>query len=135
MAFCYILECSDGSYYVGSTKNLERRVWERNHSPSAAAYTRRRRPVSLVWAGEFESIGEAFTFEKQVQGWRRTKRQALIAGTSPRSRTSRADVGDPSSPGDRQGSVSRRALTALLNQRSDFDHDARADYERRTTGS
>ena len=77
MGWVYILECRDGSYYVGSTVDLERRVSEHNLG-LGAAYTRRRRPVKLVWARQFERIDEAYLFEKQVQGWNRRKRQALI---------------------------------------------------------
>jgi putative endonuclease len=80
MAWTYILECADGSYYVGSTVDLEARLWQHNHSPDGPIYTRRRRPVRLVWSGEFETAAEAFAFEKQVQGWRRAKREALIRG-------------------------------------------------------
>jgi len=76
----YILECADGSYYVGSTTDIDARVWEHNHTPYGAAYTRKRRPVTLAWAGEFETAAEAFAFEKQVQGWSRRKREALIDG-------------------------------------------------------
>ncbi|MGN6574321.1 MAG: GIY-YIG nuclease family protein [Nocardioides sp.] len=79
MAWTYIVRCIDGSYYVGSTIDLERRLSEHNLG-SGAAYTRRRRPVVLVWSAEFERIDEAFAFEKQVQGWSRRKREALIAG-------------------------------------------------------
>ena len=79
MAWMYILECSDGSYYVGSTKNLERRLWEHNEG-LGAKYTARRRPVELVYAAEFASIAEAYEREKQVQGWGRAKREALICG-------------------------------------------------------
>jgi putative endonuclease len=78
MAYTYILRCSDGSYYVGSTTHLELRVWQHNSPDQGAAYTRRRRPVVLVWAAEFDSIVEAFAFEKKVQGWSRVKREALI---------------------------------------------------------
>ncbi|RYB93931.1 GIY-YIG nuclease family protein [Nocardioides oleivorans] len=79
MPWTYILECSDGSFYVGSTRNLDRRVWE--HAEGLGAeYTKRRRPVRLAWAGEFERVADAFAFEKQVQGWRRDKRLALIEG-------------------------------------------------------
>lgn len=77
MPYAYIVECSDGSFYVGSTKNLERRLFEHNEGVGAA-YTRRRRPVRLVWAGEFARIDEAFAMEKRIQGWSRAKRQALI---------------------------------------------------------
>ena len=80
MPWTYIVECADGSYYVGSTFNLERRVWEHNNDPAGAAYTRRRRPVHLVWAAEYDSVKDAFAFEKQVQGWSRRKREALIRG-------------------------------------------------------
>lgn len=75
----YILECSDGSYYVGSTIDLGRRLEE--HSLGlGAAYTRVRRPVHLVYAEDFERIVDAYAFEKRVQGWSRAKRQALIDG-------------------------------------------------------
>ena len=77
MAWMYILECADGSYYVGSTDDLERRIWEHNEG-IGAKYTARRRPVKLVYAAEFASIAEAYEREKQVQGWGRAKREALI---------------------------------------------------------
>jgi putative endonuclease len=79
MAWMYILECADGSYYVGSTTDLERRVWEHNEG-LGAKYTARRRPVKLVYAAEFATIAEAYEREKQVQGWGRAKREALIRG-------------------------------------------------------
>ena len=79
MSWTYIVRCADDSYYVGSTVDLERRLSEHNLG-LGAAYTRKRRPVVLVWSGEFERVEEAFAFEKQVQGWGRRKREALIAG-------------------------------------------------------
>ena len=79
MAWMYILECADGSYYVGSTVNLDARLWQHNEG-LGAAYTRRRRPVKLVCALDFARIDEAFAFEKMVQGWSRKKRIALIEG-------------------------------------------------------
>jgi len=78
--YVYLVECSDGSYYVGSTRNVERRVSEHNHAPVAAEYTRRRRPVVLVWSAECEHVGHAYALEKQIQGWSRAKRRALIEG-------------------------------------------------------
>ncbi|MDR6559447.1 putative endonuclease [Arthrobacter pascens] len=78
MPYVYMLRCSDKSYYVGSTVNLEWRLAQ--HHSGDAAYTRRRRPVELVWAEEFERIDDAFFREKQVQGWSRAKREALIKG-------------------------------------------------------
>jgi predicted GIY-YIG superfamily endonuclease len=79
MAFVYILECADGSWYVGSTIDLERRVAQHQHG-EGSAYTRRRLPVRLVFSREFARIDDAFALEKQVQGWGRAKRRALIEG-------------------------------------------------------
>ena len=75
----YILECADGSYYVGSTVDLPARL-EEHQAGLGAAYTRRRRPVRLVYAEEFGRVVDAFAFEKRVQGWSRRKREALIQG-------------------------------------------------------
>jgi putative endonuclease len=79
MPWTYILECADGSFYVGSTRDLEQRV-EQHNTGDGAAYTRWRRPVRLAWAAEFERIDEAYAFEKRVQNWSRAKRIALIEG-------------------------------------------------------
>ncbi|HEY2642454.1 MAG TPA: GIY-YIG nuclease family protein [Galbitalea sp.] len=78
MAWTYILKCSDDSYYVGSCRNLEHRVWQ--HSTGLGSkYTSKRIPVVLVFAHEFDNVGEAYAFEKQIQGWSRAKREALMA--------------------------------------------------------
>ncbi|MFS3128790.1 GIY-YIG nuclease family protein [Nocardioides sp. Bht2] len=77
--YCYILECTDGSYYVGSTVDLERRISE-HQLGLGAAYTRRRRPVRLVWYESFSRIDAAYAREKQIQNWGRAKRKALIEG-------------------------------------------------------
>jgi len=77
MAWVYILECSDGSYYTGSTVDLPRRIWEHNEGVGAN-FTRKRRPVELVFAEDSESIETAFQREKQIQGWSRAKKRALI---------------------------------------------------------
>ena len=80
MPYAYLLRCADGSYYAGSTRDLQRRLWQHNHSLEGAAYTRRRRPVLLVWSAEFEHVGEAYAWEKRIQGWSWAKREALIRG-------------------------------------------------------
>ena len=79
MPYMYILECADGSFYVGSTWDIERRLWQHN-AGEGAAYTRRRRPVKLVYLEEGPRIDDAYAREKQVQGWSRAKRLALIEG-------------------------------------------------------
>lgn len=73
----YILECSDGSYYTGSTNNLELRI-SQHQNGEGANYTKKRLPVKLVYFEEFERIDDAFYREKQVQGWSRKKKAALI---------------------------------------------------------
>ena len=76
-AFMYILKCNDDSYYVGSTTDLTRRVEQHNHG-EGAEYTKKRLLVELVYFEECRNIKDAFLREKQVQGWRRKKREALI---------------------------------------------------------
>ena len=75
----YILECADGSYYTGSTKNLELRLAQ-HQAGEGANHTKKRLPVELVYFEEFKRIDEAFYREKQVQGWSRKKKEALIKG-------------------------------------------------------
>jgi putative endonuclease len=79
----YILRCSDGSYYVGTTRgSLERRMAE--HDTGAFdGYTAHRRPVRLVFQQTFERIEEAIAAERQIKGWRRQKKEALIRGDYP----------------------------------------------------
>ncbi len=77
MAWMYILKCSDGSLYVGSTTELEIRIYQ-HQTGDGSAYTAKRLPVELVYAEEHEHIGAAFAREKQVQNWSRPKRLALI---------------------------------------------------------
>ncbi len=81
MPHAYILECADGSLYVGSTWDLGRRLWEHTEG-LGSTYTRlrRRRPVTIVWSAYFDRIEDAYLFEKRVQGWSRRKRLALIDG-------------------------------------------------------
>ncbi|WP_457203894.1 GIY-YIG nuclease family protein [Nocardioides sp. HB32] len=76
-AYTYMLRCSDGSLYVGSTYNLGLRLHQ-HQTGEGSVYTRRRLPVELVWHEEHEHIGDAFAREKQIQNWGRSKRLALI---------------------------------------------------------
>ncbi len=79
MAWVYILSCADGSYYTGSTFDLQRRLWQHNEG-LGANFTRTRRPVTLAFAAETDSVAVAFAWEKQIQGWSRAKKLALIEG-------------------------------------------------------
>lgn len=76
-AYMYILKCNDNSYYVGSTIDLTRRV-EQHKNGEGSEYTKHRLPVELVYFEECMNIKDAFLREKQVQGWNRKKREALI---------------------------------------------------------
>jgi len=79
MAWMYILECADGSYYVGSTKDIDQRMAQ-HLSGLGSRYTAGRLPVKLVYAEEYERVVDAYSREKQVQNWSRAKRVALING-------------------------------------------------------
>ena len=79
-ASVYILLCADGSYYTGLTrKDVETRVSEHNLGINAD-YTSRRRPVKLVWSAHFERLTDANAMERQIKGWSRVKKEALIRG-------------------------------------------------------
>ncbi|GAB4375126.1 MAG: GIY-YIG nuclease family protein [Kiloniellaceae bacterium] len=79
-AFVYMLRCSDDCYYVGSTcKSLEERVAEHN-AGALGGYTASRRPIYLVWSQEFQHLTDAIAAERQVKGWSRAKKEALIRG-------------------------------------------------------
>ncbi len=79
-AFVYILKCADGSYYVGSTRGtIENRVNEHN-AGLYGGYTKSRRPVRLVFLETFDRITDAIAAERQLKGWRRAKKEALIRG-------------------------------------------------------
>ena len=77
--YMYIIECADGSYYTGSTTNLELRLAQ-HQAGEGANHTKKRLPVMLVYYEEYQRIDEAFYREKQVQGWSRKKKEALIHG-------------------------------------------------------
>jgi predicted GIY-YIG superfamily endonuclease len=79
-AWLYILRCSDGSYYVGSTRvTLDERLGQ-HQLGLVDGYTARRRPVELLFSEWFQRITDAIAAERQVKGWRRAKKEALIAG-------------------------------------------------------
>ena len=75
--YMYILECADGSYYTGSTIDIERRLCEHQNGVGAK-HTKNRLPVKLIYFEEFERIENAFYREKQIQGWSRKKKESLI---------------------------------------------------------
>ena len=77
----YILECSDGSYYTGSTNDINNRLWQHQQGVESSSYTYTRRPVKLVWTSEeTQHYYDALRWERQIKGWSRAKKQALIRG-------------------------------------------------------
>jgi len=77
IGYVYILECRHKSFYTGVTNNVERRLaW---HSESKApSYVSKRKPFKLVWSSDVLDIQDAIVLEKQIKGWRREKKIALI---------------------------------------------------------
>jgi putative endonuclease len=76
----YILLCSDNSYYTGITNDIERRFGEHETGFNTSCYTYKRRPIKLVFNEFFTDVNQAIAFEKQVKGWRRAKKEAIING-------------------------------------------------------
>ena len=79
MGYVYILRCSDGTLYVGSTRDLAKRL-DQHQAGMGSEYTKRRLPVELIWSGDFARIDDAFAWEKRLQGWSHAKRLAFIDG-------------------------------------------------------
>jgi putative endonuclease len=77
--YVYIVQCSDNSYYTGVTNDVERRLIEHNNDRDTKAYTYRKRPVKLVWFENYNDINQAIEKEKQIKGWSRKKKEALIS--------------------------------------------------------
>ncbi|MGO4221472.1 GIY-YIG nuclease family protein [Lysobacter sp. TAF61] len=79
MFWMYMLRCADGSFYLGHTDDIERRL-DQHHAGQHPCYTRDRRPVELVFSQEFPTREEALVAERQIKGWSRAKKQALTEG-------------------------------------------------------
>jgi putative endonuclease len=80
-AFVYMLRCADGSFYVGSAtgEDLTPRIAQ-HRAGTFGGYTSMRRPVELVWSEYFDRITDAIAAERQIKGWSRAKKIALIDG-------------------------------------------------------
>ena len=80
-AFVYMLRCADGSFYVGSAtrEDLTLRIAQ-HQTGTFPGYTALRRPVELVWSQHFDRITDAIAVERQIKGWSRAKKQALMRG-------------------------------------------------------
>jgi putative endonuclease len=77
--YVYLLQCSDGSLYCGSTENLKNRLKEHN-AGEAAVWTKMRKPVRLVYFETHDSLLTARRREKQIKGWTIVKKMNLVTG-------------------------------------------------------
>lgn len=75
----YILQCADGSYYTGHTDDIEKRISE-HESGQMGGYTATRLPVRLIYTQEFQARDQALACERQIKGWSRKKKEAMIRG-------------------------------------------------------
>jgi putative endonuclease len=77
--YVYMVRCADGSYYVGSAtgEDLAPRI-DQHNAGVYPGYTFARRPVVLVWSERFERITDGIAVERQIKGWGRLKKEALI---------------------------------------------------------
>ncbi len=76
--YIYILLCSDNSYYIGVTNNLEERVLQHQNGFYSGSYTFKKRPLNLVYFEEFIDVKQAIEREKQLKKWSRVKKEALV---------------------------------------------------------
>lgn len=74
---CYLLKCADGTYYVGHTDDMDKRFAE-HQAGAFRGYTYNRRPVELMWNEMFQTRDDAKLAEKQIKGWSRAKKEALV---------------------------------------------------------
>ena len=79
--FVYILECADTSLYVGSTNDLEKRLYQHNNAKSGAHYTKIRRPVVLQYSEQVSTYAEARAREAEIKRLKRSEKLELINGT------------------------------------------------------
>ena len=80
-AYTYILKCSNNTYYTGSTIDLQKRLTQHQQG-LGANYTKKHLPVELVYFENHLDIKQAFQREKQIQGWSKKKKEALINGNT-----------------------------------------------------
>jgi putative endonuclease len=76
----YILRCSDGSYYTGHTDNLDNRITQHHVGTIMSCYTFDKRPLQLVFSQDFQTREEALASERQIKGWSRKKKEAMMQG-------------------------------------------------------
>jgi len=77
--YVYIVECSDNTFYTGSTGNIEKRIQEHNSGKAGAKYTRSRRPVKLIYVESCSTPSMALKREVEIKRLSRSQKVVLIA--------------------------------------------------------
>jgi putative endonuclease len=80
--YVYIFECSDGTYYTGSTNDLERRIKEHQSQSRGARYTRWKKTGKVAWKKEYRYFKKAFLMEKRIKRLTRIQKEVLVGGRS-----------------------------------------------------
>ena len=124
--FVYLLRCADGSFYCGQTDDIHARLGQ--HEDGSFGYTSNRRPVELVWQGEFETREGAIAFEQQVKGWSRAKKEALIEGDWERVREL-AHSSSGASTSSARTATEKSALSTSSGQSGASTSSARTDLK------
>ncbi len=120
----YMLRCSDQSLYVGSTSynDVGIRVAEHNDA-KYIGYTAARRPVTLVWSRWFDDLRDAHDMERQVKGWSRAKKLALLKDDIPvLKQLSKRRMGNP----EKKPRLPKRALAGQFQSLGARHPEARA---------
>ncbi len=113
----YILQCNNQSYYTGLSNDLEKRIWQHEKGFFPNCYTFKRRPVKLRWHTIVETVTAAMQLEKQIKGWPRKKKEALMQGDIDElKRLSNLKTPDPE-PGE--GTVQTTQAANILPARQD----------------
>ncbi|CAN5357226.1 hypothetical protein BH09PSE4_BH09PSE4_17570 [soil metagenome] len=118
----YLLRCADGSYYAGHTDNIEARLAQ-HQTGALPGYTQNRLPVQLMWSEMFEEREQALSAERQIKGWTRAKKEALIRGDW-------ADLHDAAIP---PAERARRLRSGRTEERIEQRGSVRAERSRSTS--
>ncbi|HJU12546.1 MAG TPA: GIY-YIG nuclease family protein [Candidatus Binataceae bacterium] len=80
--YVYIMTSRTGALYIGVTNNLARRIYEHKHG-LLPGFTRKYKIDNLVYIEEFDRADEAIAREKQLKGWTRKRKLALVESVNP----------------------------------------------------
>ena len=106
--YVYILKCADSTYYTGHTDNIDQRMAQHGDG-MGARYTAKRRPLKLLWATDCQTREQAWELEKQIHGWSRVKKEALMRGDFAALPALSRSKSAPAEPVEARGAALRQA--------------------------